>query len=44
MVYIIAMEVEMAKRKRKPLNNAEKIALAVLIFDVVKWLVDLLVK
>ena len=34
----------MAKRKRKPLNNSEKIALAVLIFEVVKWLVELLSK
>lgn len=34
----------MAKRKRKPLNNTELIALAVLIFEVIKWLVDLLLK
>ena len=34
----------MAKRKRKPLNNSEKIALAVLIFEVVKWLVELLLR
>lgn len=33
----------MAKKKRKPLNNSEKIALAVLIFEIVKWLVDVLI-
>lgn len=40
----------MAKRKqkpngkKKPLTNAEKIALAVLIFDIIKWLAELLEK
>ena len=30
------------RKKKKPLTNSEKIALAVLIFDIVKWLVELL--
>lgn len=29
-------------KKKKPLTNGEKIALAMLIFDFVKWLVSLL--
>lgn len=30
------------RKKKKPLTNSEKIALAMLIFDIVKWLVELL--
>lgn len=30
------------RKKKKPLTNNEKIALAMLIFDIVKWLVELL--
>lgn len=30
------------RKKKKPLTNSEKIALAMLIFDTVKWLVELL--
>ena len=32
------------RKKKKPLNNTEKIALAMFIFEVIKWLVKLLVK
>lgn len=31
-------------KKKKPLTNGEKIALAMLIFDSIKWLVKLLRK
>lgn len=34
----------MRKRKKKPLTNAEKIAIAALLFELVKWLVELLRK
>lgn len=35
----------MRKRdKKKPLTNSEKIALAMLIFEFIKWLVELLKK
>lgn len=32
------------RKKKKPLTNNEKIAIAALIFEVIKWLVELLVK
>ncbi len=32
------------RKKKKPLTNTEKIAIAALIFEVIKWLVELLVK
>ncbi len=32
------------RKKKKPLTNTEKIALAMLIFEIVKWLVELLRK
>ncbi len=32
------------RKKKKPLTNSEKIALALLIFEIIKWLVELLVK
>lgn len=34
----------MRKRKKKPLTNTEKIAIAALLFELVKWLVELLKK
>ena len=34
----------MKKRNKKPLTNAEKIAVAVLVFDIVKWLAELLLE
>lgn len=34
----------MRKRKKKPLTNTEKIAIAALLFELVKWLVELLRK
>lgn len=34
----------MRKHKKKPLTNTEKIALSVLIFEVVKWLVELVLR
>ena len=32
------------RKKKKPLTTPEKIALAMLIFEIVKWLVELLRK
>lgn len=32
------------RKKKKPLTNNEKIALAMLIFEFIKWLVELLRK
>lgn len=32
------------RKKKKPLTNGERIALAMLIFDFIKWLVELLAK
>lgn len=29
------------RQKKEPLSNAEKIAIAALIFEVIKWLVEL---
>ena len=29
-------------KKKKPLSNAEKIALTVLIFDIIKWLASVI--
>lgn len=34
----------MRKHKKKPLTNTEKIALAVLVFEVAKWLVELVLR
>ena len=34
----------MRKRKKKPLTNTEKIAIAALLFELIKWLVELLRK
>ena len=34
----------MAKKKKKPLSNSEKIALAMFIFRVLEWLSDLLLE
>jgi len=32
----------MAKKKKKPLSNSEKIAVATLFFNLLKWLIELL--
>ncbi len=32
------------RKKKKPLTNTEKIAIAALIFEFIKWLVELLGK
>lgn len=32
------------RKKKKPLTTTEKIALAMLIFEIIKWLVELLTK
>lgn len=34
----------MPKKKKKPLSTSDKIALAVLIFEVIKWLASVIFK
>jgi hypothetical protein len=44
MVYYKHQEDKMPKKKKKPLSTSDKIALAVLIFEVIKWLASVIFK